>query len=114
MDIQGIQGGGYYLGPARQGQAQPVAKPPEIIPPRQSDHANQAIDVPRNPGLGEAQQSLRANTLALQVRTDTPMADRRLAEAEPQASSERLVDTLDRFGVMREPAEQGQLIDTRA
>lgn len=115
MEIHGAQSG-YFIGPARQSRNATALVPTQTTPPPQSQPVNQTGESQpaaqsRSPDLGA---SVRSHTLAMQLRAENAPEQPDQGLDSGASASERLLATLDQLGVIREPAEQGQFIDTRA
>lgn len=70
-----------------------------------------AAMAPAQPSGRDLAVASRASAIAQQARVDMQAGNEK---AGPTTPSDRLMEALERSGAIREPAEQGQLIDTRS
>jgi len=110
--VRGPDGQLYAVGGSVSIDTSPVEGDPEATLAKM-DQVRRAALAPAEPSAQDLAIASRASTLAQQARSELMMegSDEAGSAASP---GERLMETLDRFGVMREPAEQGQFLDTRA
>ena len=116
--VRGPDGQMYAVGGSVSIDTSPVEGDPEATLEKM-EQVRRAALAPAQPSAQDLAIAARASALAQQARSEV------IAEASEENGSDgmnpsnrlpgdRLMETLDRLGVIREPAEQGQLLDTRA
>lgn len=107
--VRGPDGQRYAVSGSVSIDSSPVRGDPEATLEKM-ETVQQASMAPAEPSGRDLAVAARASTLIQQARTELQSSNEKAGPTNP---SDRLMEALDRSGAIREPAEQGQLIDTR-
>lgn len=107
--VRGPDGQRYAVSGSVSIDSSPVRDDPEATLEKMQT-VQRAAMAPAEPSGRDLAVAARASALIQQARTELQSGNEKAGPTNP---SDRLMEALDRSGAIREPAEQGQLIDTR-
>lgn len=107
--VRGPDGQRYAVSGSVSIDSSPVRDDPEATLEKM-ETVQRAAMAPAEPSGRDLAVAARASALIQQARAEMQSGNEKAGPTDP---SDRLMEKLDRSGAIREPAEQGQLIDTR-